>query len=459
MSLSHQAQPIIDSVRALEASAWRILRRAGDPEAPNGAVFSLLADETRVLPTTPAWSQVSLAIQRLEAARHDIGSAKDLDRDLQVLLQFRDMLNGTWPTLEPLWVTSAFLGGVRGGDDPADSLRFGLALLSAALDFAGTRTEVVNSRVEGVRAELGRLTGTELSIGTAAPPAAGFTPDTDARVQTARAAGVACAQNADWPMLERAAWNELEKRVSGPTDSPDVAVQIKAPTLLCAAASRGPGTMLPLSQRPVTLLDCTRLLSAGLSRAPTGAPETQPVPITVVAYALRRLGSGTLPRSLVRQLTDSVVALRGSSKDDAHRLSELLPQDPHRRSERIAPQIAIVVGTFSQSAALPWVTTPTRGVALVVTETEAPNVLASLTKLFESWPVRPALVVESARARSPMDNWFGLSAEQIENVQLLHADDSDSPSLSGSPNLQLLPTPDGADKLLIALASDREHPS
>jgi hypothetical protein len=389
---------------------------------------------------------VAQSIQRLESGRYQVGNVSDLANDLLVVGQYRDMLVKHWPGLEPLWVVSAFLGGVGGQARLPDAVRYGLGLLSAALDFASMRPEVLHSRMVEVQKELWGLGRVMLSLAGSTAARLMLDPETQEKMVGAHGAGLSVLMDADWEALESAAWIEFESDMARLESGELGPANPKAAALLCAAAKRGPGGMLPKDLRPRTLADWTRLLVRAL-RAQAVEPAS-PVPGTVVTLALRRLGAAALGRAAIGQLSKALA--RHDKRWSSMSSIEALPSSSSRPSARA--QIAFVVPQATESATLQWVTPPTRGMVMVVEEALIEDAAAPLEELFGWWPGKKPLVWEAYRGQVIKRFADGYQLYAIRGDDAVGSDGRtfDGPTPSG---LALAPTSDGADQLLAVLAA------
>ena len=443
--IHQEAHPIIAELRSLEKSLASVMDRARGPYTRSGAAFRWLQEEARVLPTTPAWSQVSKSIQSLEGARHGVGNTGELDDDLLALRQFREMLASHWPALDAIFATGAFLGGIRGDSNFGDAVRFGVLLLSAALDFAANRIESIVSRIAEVQTGLQELSNDPPLPG--APPAA-FVPlnaDAQSVIQASFKKGIVFGINCDWKTIENDAWNSLERRLAEQNASNG---QVDVSELLCAAAGREPGASLPLNLRPSMLRDFTRLLTGGIGTVKPRAAVV-PMPASVVGLALQRLGVDSLGRGAFDQLAASVASARGESLTDVDALHRL-PQTISLPAVTEAPQIAVVIPLSMESAAMKWSTTPTRGFVLVLAEGLLHPDLTSLLGLFAWWPGRVWLVRESplyGKEAHQQRNEGGKVASNVRMLTVVPEGKTDAKS-----ELALVASQDGADRLLEGLA-------
>jgi hypothetical protein len=365
---------------------------------------------------------------------------------LLVVSQYHDMLAKHWRSLEPLWVVSAFLGGVGDRARLPDAVRAGLGLLSAALEFASLRPEVLHARMIEVHKELWDLARVMLSLSESTTARLLLDHEALEKMEAAHGAGLRVLMESDWEALESAAWIEFESDMA-PLESGELGpANPKAAALLCAAAKRGPGQMLPKNLRPRTLTDWTRLL-VGVLRARAAEPAS-PVPATITTLTLRRLGAAALGRAALGQLSK---ALLRHDKGASTQSIAPLPQSSSRPSAR--PQIAFVVPQPMESATLQWVTPPTRGMVMVVEEAQIEDAAAPLDALFAWWPTKRPLVWESYRDQVPVLEAKPAIKRFAEGYQLLQGDDAIGPDGSTSTGLILAPASDGADQLLAALAT------
>jgi hypothetical protein len=130
-TLRTAAKASVDSIRLVEITLKNVLADAEEIE-----VFSLLSEGCGVLSTTPAWSQVSAAIENLEALEQGAGNPASIENDCRIVKDFEQVLREGTPTLLDVLLAAALLAGVSEVGQKPRTVREAVSLLATGLGFA-----------------------------------------------------------------------------------------------------------------------------------------------------------------------------------------------------------------------------------------------------------------------------------------------------------------------------------
>jgi hypothetical protein len=130
-ALRTAAKTSVDSIRLVEATLKDVLADAEEIE-----VFSLLSEGCGVLSTTPAWSQVSAAIENLQALEQGAGNPASIENDCRIVKDFEQVLRDATPTLLDVLLAAALLAGVSEAGPKPRTVREAVSLLATGLGFA-----------------------------------------------------------------------------------------------------------------------------------------------------------------------------------------------------------------------------------------------------------------------------------------------------------------------------------
>jgi len=146
----------VQFIRTAEQNLWRVFRRPSDPAEPDGAVYRMLAERTRVLSTTPAWTQVRDAITNFELVQQRQGNSGRLRQDCGIIGAFSAMVKSAAETIASVVEVAAFLGGLRevAVTNPVSE---GMDVLSVGLHFAATDADGVRAATEAAGDDLDAL--------------------------------------------------------------------------------------------------------------------------------------------------------------------------------------------------------------------------------------------------------------------------------------------------------------
>jgi hypothetical protein len=390
-----QARKAADFIHRAEANLWTAFTPQNDTSEPNGAVFELLADTARILPTSPAWSRVKAAIANLDLIEKDQGNVSTFDADCRVLGDFAGMLRSHAAMLHHVLRVAAFLVGLGSAQAVHDRLRTGLYILSMGLRFAAIDSKDIGNAVAEFKDALDESLNINAHPQRADPPA---TVDIESHVFRTTVAEAwddarQLSSRIDVAALVTKAWDAIYERLlefalakTERAAEPD--------EMLCAACGVGPSQPLALDIGAITLSEWTSALFASV-----GLRHEDPrnfVPLWVAPFCLRSLGySPELAGSQVLpDFLSQVAARRNEGEAERARAYKLLEQDLFRHDEPTgAYRCALVLRRTRNSFMSAWRQRPTRGFILLLQASQVGDV-RQLTPLLGniSAAQRPALV-------------------------------------------------------------------
>jgi len=396
VQLSLDAREHADVIDHIEQILWTICALPEDGERPNGRLFQLLTDQMRVLPTTPAWSLVKSAMERLAEAAYGRGNVAELEVGLAAVVAFKDMLIGQMGAIGAVLATGALAGGLGGNRSLAISVRKGLDALSNGVQFAQLDLGGVQVAMNQCQSEIEKRYSARLVAVPMADPNSPSDPG-EAIVRWAsdwHEQGLELASKSDSRRISALAWDSLVTRLqiyflrmSTSTASID--------EIVCATNGTGPSRLLGINVAVLSLGDWTRALLAGLAQTREKNGASEHVPIEIVGFALRNLGFARLDRKQVQLLLDDIQSRRGASDEEMRSLSAAAFSGT-LSSEDVPPRCVIVVRAAQNSATRNWLKPPTRALFLVTTAAELLAALPHIGELLAldvplrlTWEVRP----------------------------------------------------------------------
>lgn len=282
-STSDDVATILRISRQLAGELGTVIEEGVFPDA----LMAILADEVRILPTSPAVSSVARALADVGQRNSEIGLRPDSRQidDEHLLHEFAALLGVCEDVLVLALACAAFLSGVAAAnaDDRLAEETIGertiraLRVLAAGLNFDVKDKDAIR---DSLRRFLKGLPGSETRpTKIVVPPIEGVArmDDLRDRVHVARSFGP------DVRILFAVydAWNQSEERL-GLFVETGVVADAGPHELLCAVAQAGPGRWVDIDPREMTLQGWSDALLAALERS---APEW------LAALALRRLGA------------------------------------------------------------------------------------------------------------------------------------------------------------------------
>ncbi|AET94750.1 hypothetical protein BYI23_D012400 (plasmid) [Burkholderia sp. YI23] len=459
--LADEAAPRIDYINAFERALWPMFEPVPAPADPNGVVFLLLSDQLRVLPTTPAWSHVQSAKDRLGRARYGQGNVSQLGEDLRALAEFETTLARSVVALRVVLPVAALVCGLGGEADRVRALRRGLELLATGLKFTQTDLEGVRRGCAQFMDDLnnkifnGQLSDYAPQEEKKSDTASSGLPDIEQLVTIRHQEGVSMSSKLSWPPLVAQAWDGFLRRFSGPTT-----VESEFPAyfdeILCAAARLGPGEVLGLNLGSLTLRDWTHALVEAANS--TDEPTDHFMPAAIIPLALQNLGSNAVRPSTSLMLHEAIMSLRRLRSPQA--VSALAQPDMPLTStpslgDFAHSRIVIVIVDTVASASSGWTWTPTRGLLFAIETYDMELLMQWLPELPSPLP-EPIKVVwerdpgEEVRHTS-QTRWLQLSQARFRKLGGRPLLKLEFPDVSLFQSLPLMSSPDYPDELIARL--------
>lgn len=398
------AKTRVPRILATEARLREVL---GTPVVESGGqkpAFALLAEELRILPTTPAWSRVAKAIDSIKAANVST-SAVVSDDDSRAVIDFAEMLKINDSLLVHMLAQGATLWAladqVTAVPDP-EGHRRALRALSDGLQFSALDPAGMDRALHGLRTQIQQAFGKSLLAGMEAQP---YVPSRVPGVAAMRiknivrdsfAQGRAAPNSVDAKRIATVAlaWSELRGRLLDAA-RPEAYRAANYSEIFCALWQAGPSAVLRLDLREVTLAEWSMatLAALGFRGAPTpplgpanaskmpltSASTSGPVPRWLAYLALEQLGAGHLRPEIQTALFERLRAAPESSppppggvKADLDALVNVQSSHPWRGA---ANQSRIVVFFLDRSVTWRrgWTARPTLGLvaSLDIADAEA----------------------------------------------------------------------------------------
>jgi hypothetical protein len=409
-NLFDRASERVPRILATEAR----LREALDtPEFESGAqkpAFALLAEDWRILPSTPAWSRVAKAIENINGAIAS-PTARSLasEDDCRSVIAFAEMLKANDLLLVQVLAQATMLSALTLPVVPAapdvkpappdaqpiapdpEALRRTLQVLAEGLRVSAPGVRI-GPAMEKLRGQIEKELQLSLLAGVPAhkPSQVAGVAATRLKnvVRDSFTQGLELARRADAKRSATVtmAWVELLGRL---VDAPrlDAIREADFSEILCALWHTGPMVVLPLDPATVTLAGWSKAALATLAfvsptaPAPPAAGTTTPTPIFpatavptgvrvprwVAYFALEQLGAGNLRADAQAGLLERLRAAPGASpprvsgqKSDLEWLAEVQKGRPWRGTANQARVVVLFLNRIA-SACSGWSAKPNSG--------------------------------------------------------------------------------------------------
>lgn len=435
------SRPALRRIRAVERRVLKAMSPSSAPVmAANDALqrpLRDLADRYRLLPTTPSWSSIEMAMDNLQRAAKGSGTIEAVYRDGQLLDEYAQMLCGreTAEVVRLALLLAAQLAGMQAAqrgwpagpnappaevDGPtAAEWEAALTALSNGLRCNEIGLPDVARRLRQCQQELAML------VPTYEPQPAAHRPNPPPdRVQAGGPSLVfwRCGSplqeavrgayrhgrqvGGPWILVEtvRRAWDEVARRASVLAGQTSSAPPASAYEILCQMFELGPARLLPLRLEGATFRQWTRIAAQALQDFDRGpSPEVDHVPLHLAAHALERLGIRALQRGVQQELLASWRAAAGP-------LREYVERERLWSGLQSSLRVAVVVGPRHDSISDAWPLPPREGLVLAATDGE----LRLLDRLLASgWarelPEPPLAAIEPLppSGASQVKSWLG----------------------------------------------------
>lgn len=351
-------------IKAVEENLWKVFKSEGEPAEPDGRVYRILADQCRVLKTTPAWEQVVVAIDNISRIESGHPTLSVLEANFRAVKGFEQMLRDNTEGVQFVIRTAAMLGpvlakGAGREHKRAGDLRECVAILSRAFEFAKLDPAGVLKRLQecvpGLQLALNIPSVEPVQQAADAPPTdqpTGLdTYDVVADVSAAEARGARANPALD--VLTRDAWGDLRVRLEERARS---GTQHHAydNEIACAILGVGPDrAFLDIGAVSVPQWSAV-LLQLG----------TPAVPSWIAGFALEALGAGTLGTHILQRLAQSLASML-DSPDLAHSFRVAMELGLLRGGPN--SKLVLVVRNERGSVTRRWTQLPTRGFIIVAT--------------------------------------------------------------------------------------------
>ncbi|WP_341678102.1 hypothetical protein [Niveibacterium sp. SC-1] len=303
-------------------------------EAGRGGVFNVLAEQYRVLPTTPAWTFVVSALVRLEQSQQR--GAEPAAEDAAVVAEFRAMLEGSSLTLARSLVCARFLAATV----PGQRLREALWALARGLRFAernaneisgglDTLADTVARRFEPTRAagdpaEAGAIDSEGLTLLqglVGADSIARYWSTLKAVCERADKLGQQIGKD-PWRKIVAQAWRECRYRLLA-WFKRDAREPLELHELLCLVATNtGPALRVEPELEQMRLVQWSDALYEAMQ--PGAAGEAHAPPAWLGAFALRGLSFAGLGMPAAEPLLNALAAGNESWLAELRQLAEEL---------------------------------------------------------------------------------------------------------------------------------------
>lgn len=362
----------VTRIQALEALLGQLL----PPMASAGAsvpVFEFLAEGVRLLPTSPAWQPVRLAMAGLQHGQASLAQTAELQAQMAAVRAYVQMLDENWQTLARTLYVAAYLCGTGQRTETAvrlDEFRDVLRLVADGLRFARLSAADMRHAVEMLAGQFQESDATwklpdqldeatllqqvEASLRRGAQRSAAHT-----REETAEAAWAAAREH----LLRLPA---LPDPLSPPRP-------LSAPELVAAMDLLGPVRLLGRDYEAATLTTWSTALLMALGRVKNPVSRVHQVPPWLIPTTLRRLGAQSLAPRQLAQLMSWLLELPRTTEGSDEALIGWM-EVASTSSE--AGCFALCLVEPANSPMRQWVGPPAVGMALVVRHSTAPEALA-----------------------------------------------------------------------------------
>ena len=432
-------------IEVAETALIPLLLAHDDVDPDNRQVLQSLAEEYRVLPTTPAWSQVQAARNNLLQAVGNVGNVASLQTDLELLREYAKLLSqpDTISAVCRLLSVAGAVAAFTRSDMAVEAFRPALGVLSEGLRFSSLSIKEIDQRLSEFEKGFGELLQTREPLPRAGARGLATWPDANQlteAVVAARAVGLRVAGNKEFmKSIVAQAWASASVRLSDP-DGQHLADLAE---VLCAMSLTGPGGIVTLNLEAMTPRHWTRAL--GSSLRPDAAAQIESN-VKLWVQVLLRIWRGLkswdalLSKALIRLIyvmspSDPLSPLRPRASAPVWLLTHALPalgmhalhaeanrrllevlERSHHSPEQVAAALAtqrswmgagrntecvLLVTDDDGSVSDGWRVPPTRGLLLVADVDDAVELIDGLVGAWLKRIARPLRVVWEAQKISP----------------------------------------------------------
>jgi hypothetical protein len=362
----------VDKIQALETLLEALLPQAatGGPAVP---VFEFLAEGVRLLPTSPAWQPVRIAMASLQHGRASLAQTAEVQAQIGAVQAFAQMLDQNWSTMARTLYVAAYLCGTAqrpdGGARLVD-LRDAVSLLAEGLRFARLSAPEMHDAIESVAERL-QWAETNWRL----PTEFGETT-LQTQVQASFEQGVKRGEAYKREEKAEAAWaaaRDYLLRLPAHRDPLAPSRALSVPELIAAMDSLGPVRLLGRDYEAAPIYTWSLVLLMALGRVKNAVSRMHQVPAWLIPTALRRLGAqALLPRQLA-QLMSWLLAMPRTTKGSDE---ELAPWLEVTSLAKESGRFALCLFDPDGSPMRRWFGPPESGMVLLVRHRTAPEALA-----------------------------------------------------------------------------------